>query len=217
MTAQDYLYKLLAYRHEWAKHTVAQSKPALLRVAQLESLQAAFGLSKPPATALGSHGASRHERAYHLNTISALDYVVLGEFLRDRPEDLYRPLIERARTAVCAAFGLSPDDRLTRRSHLGWLFNYLFHYRQSLYNLSQPELGMLEGFALGLHYGQLLANQVKGAIQTSTAELDAVLWELLDPAQQDIPVAELSERYGYRELDFEAIDLAWRMEDLDRY
>ncbi len=44
-----------------------------------------------------------------------------------------------------------------------------------------------------------------------------MLWELLDPAQQDIPVAELSQRYGYRELDFKAIDLDWRMEDPNRY
>ncbi len=33
MTAQEYLYKLLAYRHEWVERTVAQRKPALLRVA----------------------------------------------------------------------------------------------------------------------------------------------------------------------------------------
>lgn len=217
MTAQDYLYKLLAYRHSWADPTVAQSKPALLRVAQLEALQAAFGLCKPLATALGAHGANRHERAYNLRPLSSLDYVVRGEFLRDRPEELYQPLIERARTAVCAAFGFSPEDRLTRRPHLSWLFNYLFHYRQQLYDMSQPELGMLEGFALGLHYGQLLANQVKGVIQTSTHELDAVLWELLDPTRQDISLAELSHRYDYRDLDFEAIDLAWRMEDPDRY
>ena len=217
MTAQDYLHKLLAYRHGWTDRTLAQSKPALLRVAQLEALQTAFGLQKPASTALGAHGAGRHARAYELNPLSSLDYVVRGEFLRDRPEDLYHSLIERARAAVCAAFDLSPDDRLVRRLHLSWLFNYLFHYRQSLYDVSQPELGMLEGFALGLHYGQLLTNQVKGVIQASTRELDAVLWELLDPARQDIPLIELSQRYGYRDLDFEAIDLAWRMEDPDRY
>jgi hypothetical protein len=217
MTAQDYLYQLLAYRHGWADRTLAQSKPALLRVAQLEALQAAFGLQKPAATALGAHGVDRHARAYQLNALSSLDYVVRGEFLRDRPEDLYHSLIERARAAVCAAFDLSPDDRLVRRPHLSWLFNYLLHYRQSLYDVSQRELGMLEGFALGLHYGQLLANQVKGVIQANTHELDAVLWELLDPARQDIPLVELSQRYGYRDLDFEAIDLAWRMEDPDRY
>lgn len=217
MTAQDYLYKLLAYRHGWADHALAQSRPALLRVAQLEALQNAFGLRKPAATALGAHGGNRHERAYALNTLSSFDYVVRGEFLRDRSEELYQPLIERARTAVCAAFGLPSEDRLARRPHLSWLFNYLFHYRQQLYNMSQPELGMLEGFALGLHYGQLLANQVKEVIQTSTKELDAVLWELLDPTQQDIPLAELSHQYGYRDLDFETIDLAWRMEDPDRY
>jgi hypothetical protein len=216
MTAKDLLYKVLDYQHSWAARPLAHATPALLRLAQIEALQTAFGLSKQAVDPNVQVTYNRHNRAYHLNTLSTLDYLLQGEFLRDRPEETYEALAQRARTTVCALYGFSPDDRLARRPHLNWLYNYLLGYRQALYSVSLPERGMLEGFAVGLFYGQELANRVKAVIQLNTGEIDEVLWELLDPAKRDIPTADLTQHFGYRVIDFEAIDLAWRMEELDR-
>lgn len=216
MTAKDLLYKVLDYQHYWAARPQSQSTPAVLRLAQIEALQVAFGLSKQAVNPNVQIMYNRHDRAYHLNTLSTLEYLLQGEFLRDRPEEVYEAVATRARTTVCALYGFSPDDRLARRPHLSWLYNYLLHYRQALYGVSLPERGMLEGFAVGLLYGQELANRVKAVIQTSTGEMDDVLWELLDPAKRDIPTADLTQHFNYREIDFESIDLAWRMEELDR-
>jgi hypothetical protein len=216
MTAKDLLYKVLDYQHGWAARPLAQATPALLRLGQIEALQAAFGLSKQAVDPAVQVTYNRHDRAYHLNTLSTLDYLLQGEFLRDRPEEVYADLAQRARTTVCARYGFSPDDRLARRPHLNWLYNYLLHYRQALYNVSLPERGMLEGFAVGLLYGQELANRMKAVIQLNTGEIDDVLWELLDPTKRDIPTVDLTQHFGYRIIDFEAIDLAWRMEELAR-
>jgi hypothetical protein len=215
MTAKELLHKVLAYQRSWAARTVAHSKPASLRLAQIEALQAAFGLSKQQANPLVQRTYNGRDRATHFQTLSNLDYFLQGEFLHDRPAEVYADLADRARTTVCELYGIPLDDRMARKAHLNWLYNYLLRYRQALYDLSQPERGMLEGFAVGLLYGQELANRMKAAIQANTSEIDEVLWELLDPRKQDLPLDYLEQHYNYKETDFEAIDLAWRMEDLD--
>lgn len=53
-------------------------------------------------------------------------------------------------------------------------------------------------------------------IHLNTGEIDDILWELLDPTKRDISTADLTHHFGYRVIDFAPLDLAWRMEELDR-
>ncbi|MBG8552566.1 hypothetical protein [Hymenobacter guriensis] len=213
------LHKLLEYRRNWAARDRAQSKPATIRLAQLEALQEAFGLTKQHVNLLVrvkySLVGQRTElnRAQYLNGLTNVDYLVQGEFLRDRPEESNLAVAERARARVRAVYGSGHEERMARPVQIGWLYNYLLNYRQDLYAVAQPEQGMLEGFAVGLLYGQELANAVKRTIQQSTAEMDEVLGLILDPSQRVVTMDQLVNTYRYPNVDLESIDLEWRMEN----
>lgn len=219
MTAKDLLLKILEYRHDWAAPDRVQALPATLRFAQLSALQQALGLTKQHVNLLVRVryrlGGQRTEldRAQYLNRLTNFEYVVGGEFIRDRPAEAYQELAAQARARVREAYPHPPEDRMARPVELSWLFNYLLNYRQQLYAVSQPERGMLEGFAVGLLYGQEIVNTVKTAILQHTAEIDEVLSRILDPSQRDISADQLVQEYGYPSADFDAIDLAWRMEN----
>ena len=74
---------------------------------------------------------------------------------------------------------------------------------------------MLEGFSVGLFYSQELQNQLKELIRANLSDIDDTLWLLLDPARRDVALPRLVQDYGYA--DLAAIDLEWRMSDLDTY
>jgi hypothetical protein len=219
MTAKDLLHKLLEYRTDWAAPDRVQSKPATIRLAQLEALQEAFGLTKQYVNLLVrvkyKLGGKQIEldRAQYLNGLTNLNYVVKGEFLRDRPEECYSELAEQAKARVHELYQSAPADRMARPVEISWLYNYLLNYRQDLYAITQMESGMLEGFAVGLLYGQDLVNTVKRTIQQSTTEMDEVLWAILDPSKRVITMDQLVRTYHYPDVELSGIDLEWRMEN----
>jgi|GEM_PF-1318867 len=218
MTAKDLLHKLLEYRNDWAARERVQSKPARIRLAQLEALQEAFGLTKQHVNMLVRVKYSLEgrrtelDRAQYLNGLTNVDYLVQGEFLRDRPKECYNALAERARVRVQAVYeNRASAEQMARPVNISWLYNYLLHYRQDLYAVAQPEHGMLEGFSVGLLYGQELANTVKHTIQQSTVEIDEVLGLILDPSQRVVTMGQLVSAYRYPDVNLEDIDLTWRM------
>jgi hypothetical protein len=219
MTAKDLLHKLLEYRTDWTARDRIQSKPATIRLAQLEALQEAFGLTKHHVNLLVrvkyklAGKRSELDRAQYLNGLTNLDYVVQGEFLRDRPAECYRELAELAKARVHELYQSAPADRMARPVEISWLYNYLLRYRQDLYAVTQIESGMLEGFAVGLLYGQDLVNTVKRTIQQSTTEIDEVLWAILDPSKRVVAMDQLVRTYHYPDVDLDGIDLEWRMEN----
>jgi hypothetical protein len=219
MTAKDLLHQLLEYRNSWSARDRVHSQPTTIRLAQLEALQAAFGLTKQHVNLLvrvtyGMVGKrAQMNRAQYLNGLSNVDYLVQGEFLHDRPAEAYQELAEQARARVREAYPGAPADRMERPVQIGWLYNYLLNYRQDLYAVAQPERGMLEGFAVGLLYGQELVNTVKQTIQQHVTEIDEVLWGILDPSKREVTKDELVHTYRYPKVDLASIDLAWRMEN----
>lgn len=222
MTAQDLLYKVLDYQLSWARPDVVREKPATVRLAQIEALLAAFGLTQQHADPLvqvkysnSSGPGGELNRVQYLGRLTNLQYLLQGEFLRDRPLERNQELAERAQATVLAVYG--ELARPWRQSDLSWLYNHLLNFRQQLHGLTLPERGMLEGFSIGLFYSQELQNQLKEHVRANLGAIDDTLWLLLDPARRDLALPSLVREYGYPDVDLAALDLEWRMSDLDNY
>lgn len=219
MTAKDLLNKILDYQYLWTLPQNKNSKPAKLRLEQIEALLDAFGLTKKyvnPLVQIKYSIVGNKEgldRARHLNKLTNLEYLLHGEFLHDREKDanaeLSKKIIETTAT-------LYPDmtEHINRRPvDIGWLFNNLLIFRQEVYKLTYPNGGMLEGFSAGLHYSFHLQHKLKAIITDNLNEIDETLWLILDPNKRDIEMSALISKHKYVDHDFNAIDLDWRMEN----
>lgn len=102
-----------------------------------------------------------------------------------------------------------PDDLFKGQVNIRWLFTDLLNFRQSIYNITYPWGGMLEGFSLGLSYSKYLQYQLKETIKNNTVDIDNTLCLILDPLKRDFDNSSI----GYEEIDLAKIDLEWRMEN----
>ncbi|MCL9805756.1 hypothetical protein NAT51_12465 [Flavobacterium amniphilum] len=219
MTAKDLLHKILEYQHSWEDPHVKDSKPARLRLEQIESLLDAFGLSKKyinlQVQVQYFIGGRKEElsRARYLNEMNNLEYLTGGEFLKDREEHCNAELSQKIIETVTALHPGMEEYITERRLHIHWLFNNLLHFRRDVYKVTYPVGGMLEGFVAGLEYSFYLQNKLKAIITDNLDEIDETLWLILDPAQRDIEMDELKSKYNYTDHDFDSIDHKWRMEN----
>lgn len=219
MTAKDLLLKALDYRYLWIHPHRVNSKPAKIRLKQIESLQEAFGLSKKYVNPLvqitysivGSK--NKLDRARYLNSMSNIEYLVRAEFLHDRPEEKNRELAARAKATIRELYPHAPEDRMNRPVDIAWMFNNLLHFRQEIYNVAYPDEGMLEGFSVGLLYSKFLQRKLKQIVKTNVEEIDDTLWIILDPGKRTIDKDELKKKYNYPDEDLDKIDLEWRVEN----
>ncbi len=219
MTAKDLLYKILDYQYLWTLPQNKNSKPAKLRLEQIESLLDAFGLTKKYVNPLVQIKYSMLgdkqgiDRASHLNKLTNLEYLLHGEFLHDRENDANAELSKKIIETITS---LNPDltKHINRRPvDIGWLFNNLLIYRQEVFKLTYPNGGMLEGFSAGLYYSFYLQHKLKLIISDNLNEIDDTLCAILDPAKRDIEMSTLISKHKYVDHDFNAIDLDWRMEN----
>lgn len=216
VTAKDLLEKILDYNYLWSMPDRKHSKPAAIRLSQIEALQDAFGLTKKYVNPLvrisySLSGAREEiERAQHLNGLTNLKYLLQGEFLHDREEGANAELTERVMQKCIELYpDLADDVRRKRSADISWLFNNLFHFRQEVYKVTYPGGGMLEGFSAGLHYSFYLQQQLKNVIRDHLAEIDETLCLVLDPAKRIFDKKQIN----YPEADLKDIDREWYMDN----
>ena len=219
MTAKDLLYKTLDYQYLWTLPQNKNSKPAKLRLEQIESLLDAFGLTKTYVNPLvqikySIKGDKQSlDRARHRNKLTNLEYLLQGEFLRDREKDANAELSKKIIETITSLYPDMTEHINQRPVDIGWLFNNLFIFRKDVYKLTYPNGGMLEGFSAGLHYSFHLQHKLKTLITDNLNEIDETLWFILDPTKRDIEMNTLVNQYKYVDHDFKALDLDWRMEN----
>lgn len=215
MTAKDLLNKVLDYNYLWTLPERKNSKPAKIRLSQIEILQDALGLSKkyvnPLVQIKYSFAGEKQKlsRAKQLNKLTNLEYLLQGEFLFDREKDENLELQKKIITTITVLYP-GMEEYINRKPlDIHWLFNDLIHFRQEIYKLTHPSEGMLEGFSTGLHYSFYLKANLKKIIKDNLAEIDETLWLILDPKKRVLNMAEIN----YPEADLEGIDSAWLMEN----
>ncbi len=86
MTAKDLLCKILDYNNSWSSPDRIDSKPAKIRIAQIEILLEAFGLTKKYVNPIvqGTYSIMGNKeklnRSQKLNKLTNLEYVLSGSF-----------------------------------------------------------------------------------------------------------------------------------------
>lgn len=219
MTAKDLLYKILDYKYLWSSQDRINEKPSRLRIAQIDCLLDAFGLSKKYVNPLvqikywTSGQKEKLTRSKYLNKLSNLDYLLEGEFLHDRPVEKNEELNQISRNKIKELFKALPDDWINKPVDTKWMFNDLFNFRLAVYKVAYPTEGMLEGFSIGLHYSKYLQSEFKKVINDNLGQIDDTLWLILDPDKKDIEINVLENEYSYKNIDLEKIDLEWRIEN----
>lgn len=219
MTVKDLLYKILDYKYLWADSPNKNSKPSKLRLEQIEILLEAFSLTKKyinPLLKIKYYiGGDKEglDRLKYLNKLTNLEYLLEGEFLRDRDKNLNAELSEKIIETITLLYQDMKEYINTKPADIAWLFNDLFIFRQEVYKLTYPNEGMLEGFSPGLHYSFYLQNKLKTTIKENLDEIDETLCLILDPDKREIEMNTLLSQYKYEDHDFDTIDLEWRMEN----
>ena len=219
MTAKDLLHKLLDYNYLWTRKDFLNDKPSVIRREQIESLLEAFGLSKKyvnPLVQIKYSIVGKKEelsRAKQLNKLTNIQYLMQGEFLRDRPYEENQELTNRATNKIKELYKHAPEDRMKRPVDIGWIFNSLLNFRQEIYKVAYPNGGMLEGFSVGLIYSQYLQSELKNHIQDNLEDIDNTIWLILDPQKREIDIEVLKSKFNYPDVDLDKIDLDWRVEN----
>lgn len=213
MTAKDLLYKILDYNYLWSSPERRNSKPAKIRLSQIETLLEAFELTKKYVNPLVqikysfTGNTEKLTRAQHLNKLTNLEYVLSGEFLHDREKDANNELSDKIITQITALYS-DPDllDHIRHRTvDIGWLFSDLMNFREEIYKITLPENGMSEGFSSGLHYSFYLKRQLKDIIKANLSDIDETLWEILDPYKREVSKEEIN----YQDVNLDIIDHEW--------
>ena len=213
MTAKDLLNKVLDYNLLWSSPDRESTKPAKIRLSQIEALQEAFGLTKKYVNPFVQIKYSivgdtqKLDRSKHLNKLTNLEYLLQGEFLNDRDKEANAELSKRIIETITSLYPDKTKYINQRPVDIGWLFNNLFNFRKQVYKLTSSNEGMLEGFSAGLHYSLYLQGQLKEIIKGNLSEIDETLWIILDPGKREVTKHEIN----YPDANLEEIDLEWRM------
>ena len=213
MTVRDLLYKILEYNYLWVLPQNINSKPAKVRLSQIEILLDAFGLSKKYVNSLILHlkyitNKEELDRGKHLNSLSNIQYVTYGEFLKDREKGANKEIADIALTKIKEIYPDVPERFISKKAvDVSWMFNNLFHFREAIYKMSYPNGGMLEGFEVGFLYSLHLQKQLQEVIKNNLSDIDEALCLILDPQKRVFT----NEEINYTEVDLEKIDLEWNM------
>lgn len=216
MTSKDLLSKLLDYKAFWDSPDRKNSIPAKARIAQIQSLMDALGVSKDKFGILKQLKISmsgekwKLDRIKRINSMDSLDYLYLGEFIHDKDQADYAPLIEKVRSSIRRKFSELPDEMLNRGIHLQWMYQNLISFRLGIHKMAFERTGFLEGFELGVQFSFELQNEFKSVMIENLGEIDEVLAFMIDPQQRKVNPHDIK----YPEFDFNSLDLEWRMEDL---
>ena len=212
MTAKDLLDKILDY-NLWSSPDVKNDKPATTRLAQIEVLLDAFGLTRKYANPLieikYQYDGLTFNRRQQLDRLTNLQYVLEGEFLRDREEGADKELSEKVLLKIEEIHPGSRNNINNSFIHMKWLFSDLLKFRQDIHKIAFSKTGMSEGFSTGLHYSHYLQAQLKEVIKANLSEIDETLWEILDPLKRTVSKEEIN----YPDADLDKIDLEWRAEN----
>lgn len=212
MNAKDLLNKYLDYNHLWASPERINTKPANIRRLQIEALQKAFKLTKdnvnPLIQTVYSSEKHRLNRTQYLSQLTNLQYLLQGEFLRDRNEEANKELLDRITSKISSLYPGVSDSILYKTGHIHWLFNNLLNFRKEVFKITSSGSGMSEGFSSGLQYSYYLQAKLKESISDNLTEIDDTLWLILDPARREVRIDEIN----YPDVDLASIDMEWKME-----
>jgi len=197
MTAKDLLRKVFDYQYLWALPQRLNSKPAMIRRAQIESLQMALGLSQKNFNS-------------DLKSLSAIEYLVRGQFLLDRPMEQNSEIADRVAFTIRQISPHSFEEKTIDPGNIQWMFIDLLNFRFEIYKLTYPNSETVEVISPGLLYSQYLQHQIQEMIKNNLEEIDETLWILLDPERRTFSKQALVEDYAYPEEDLTKIDHEWR-------
>ena len=181
MTAKDLLYKILDYRSMWESSHTKNSRPVIVRLEQIEALQEAFGLTKKyvnPFVQIKysiSGNKEKLDRSKQLNSLTNLQYLMHGEFIRDRQYELNQELTSKAFSTITSIYTDLPKAITERPIDISWMFNNLINFRQEVFKLAYPNSGMLEGFSIGVYYSFYLQENLKKLILENLNDIDDTL------------------------------------------
>ncbi|MDX2305524.1 MAG: hypothetical protein NW226_22115 [Microscillaceae bacterium] len=225
----DLLHKILDFVTDWAgtstsfhPQALQDTKPAYMRLLQIEALLEAFQLNK-------NFSSVSQEVRYHivgtdqefgrqeyLQEFTHLDYFMSGEFLHDRAyQDNHAYVIQQAvQTALSHFPGKSTILRRAEKPvNLKWMFNHLFRYRRKIHPFTKETVGFLEGFDVGAYFAQVLETELNLKIKREIIEIDHILSLIMDPQERCFGLDFLVEKFEYPHVDLDSLDWEWRVEN----
>lgn len=204
MTAKDLLHKFIEYESFWDE----KSKPGMIRIKQIESLQSAFHLMKPDSLQNDSF------RFEWLEDLDNVDYLY-GDFIEDRPEssfdEIKKKAVEKLKKIVP---NQSEDFFFLENKRIEIIYNNLVSFRIQTHKFLSHEDHILEGIDAGFYYSETLIEGVKEKVRESLYEIDDLLWSILDPLKRDIELNTLIEKFNYPEDNLEYIEAEWKTNNL---
>ncbi|MGI4869961.1 MAG: hypothetical protein ACRYFX_02150 [Janthinobacterium lividum] len=167
----------------WSEKGFISNPPRLYRFQRLVALAQALGLP------------------------TSFDKLETGEFLAERPLELYSPLLSEADEYLHTAFGFKPRSS---RSDLSLLCQQLLRFLEQLRQITRFNSGWLEASSRGALYSIKLTEVVIDSLgQEPVAHLRGVLAHLLDPYARQFTQSELVRRFGFPVVDLLDVDIDW--------
>lgn len=225
LTARDLLYKALDYDGFWnTSKKMLVSRPAQIRLLQLEWLLAAFGISKlnarvNPGTKNGHYidevyfssiRAKRMNRTEYLKSLTTFQYLTTGEFISDASEERYRALVGQIVSTSKSIFPEQSENIDKEPIHLVYLFRDLYQFRLHLYHMTKYDFSRkrMKLFSTEDNYALYLRNTFIGSMNASLSEIDEILCTLIDPERKSLKEDEIN----YPNADLKTIDEEWENE-----
>jgi len=224
-TARDLLYKALDYDGFWnTSKKMKTSKPSRLRQLQLEKLLMGFGISKTNAKSQPEKkdnfviegiyfisGKSKSmNRDEYLKTLSNFQYFTRGEFISDKPQEMYRELTDRIISTSKSSFPEQSEIIDKDPISLVQLFRDLYGFRLSVYHMFTYDYNKkrIKLFSTVDDYALYLRKKFTDSMDLNLSEIDEILCTLIDPENKIINEVEID----YPVDDLKAIDEEWENE-----
>lgn len=214
MTAKDLLYKYIEYACDWS--TEKEFPSSSFRLRQIEAMLEAFELTKKYAdphrdvTYFDSNGGQQ-TRAEYLDELTDLEYFEQCEFIDERPEEVYKELIDHV-----IKIEVEPRKSLKsirdKRIDPGTIFGALLSFRLDIYRLIHNHGYQLEGYNVAFAYAMRLRWNLIDTLNKNLDEIDEILWLLIDPQKRDIPLETLVSRFNYPDVDLGEHDRQYRFD-----
>ena len=149
-------------------------------------------------------------REEYLKTLSNFQYFTRGEFIDDKPGEMYQELTNRIISTSKSIFPEQSGVIDNSSVSLVHLFSDLYSFRHSVYlmftyNYSKKRIKL---FSTVDDYSLHLQRKFVESMNNNLSEIDEILCTLIDPENKIIKEAEID----YPDDDLEAIDEEWENE-----
>lgn len=224
ITSKDLLYKALDYDNFWnsSSKRMKNTVSSRARKIQLESLLAAFNISKTNIRSASQDSYDRDESYYsesfysvtgrsvvmnryeYIKSLSSFRYFTTGEFIADADMTLYKNILKQINQNIGLIFPNYKESIKYKRVNLVYLFSKLYLYRQSIHFTLNLELDTTveENLSIEESYSLYLKRSIAERMNKSLLEIDKILCSLIDPQKRKFTEEEI----GYVDYDFKALD-----------